>query len=131
MSPYCKGRHGCPVGRGAGSWCWVSLSPGPAQRWHQTGLNWGPAPSLPLQQAENEGLCLVGGKSCRLSPSHSFPTGDASLPHHAWQGRGQQEPFCHDPDPYRVLFQPLQQLLLDGVVQLSCNQGFLLKSKEG
>lgn len=33
-------------------------------------------------------------------------------------------------DPHRVLLQPLQQLLLDGVVQLGSNQGFLLRSTE-
>lgn len=36
-------------------------------------------------------------------------------------------PLCSDGgDPYRVLLQPLQQFLLNGIVQLSGDQGFLL-----
>lgn len=41
-------------------------------------------------------------------------------------------PLCSDGgDPYRVLLQPLQQFLLDGVVQLSGNEGFLLPEQRG
>lgn len=40
--------------------------------------------------------------------------------------------LCSDGgEPYRVLLQPLQQFLLDGVVQLSGDQGFLLPEQRG